>query len=150
PASTSNMAVLVNMDLLAEIGVDLPDDAGDWTWEEYRDWAAEVSAAAPDGVFGSQPDADIIQLQLFARQNGEELFEDGDIVVSAETVAAFFQVSADRIVAGAAPPASVYAETAGLPLDQLPISTGKSVTHLGYATQLSAYAAASGADLQLV
>jgi len=150
PISTSSMAVIVNTDLLAKVGVPLPADTDTWTWGEFNTWAAQVSKASSGAAYGSQLDADIVQLQLFARQSGEQLFKDGKVVVSPKTVAAYFQTNLDRISSGAAAGASVFAETAGLPLDQLPISTGKAATQIGYATQVSAYAAASHANLKLV
>ncbi|MGW7293832.1 ABC transporter substrate-binding protein [Streptomyces xiamenensis] len=46
PTGTNTLALLVNPDLAEEIGVEIPD--WDYTWEEYRTFLAEVSAAGAD------------------------------------------------------------------------------------------------------
>src|SRR5690606_3881545 len=51
---------------------------------------------------------------------------------------------------GAAAPASAWAESSSLPLDQLPFSVGKVATMFAPATMISAYAAASGANIELL
>ncbi|WP_156759116.1 ABC transporter substrate-binding protein [Microbacterium karelineae] len=149
PVSTSSLTVAVNTDLLDEIGVDMPDAEG-WTYDEYESWALEVSEAAPDGVYGGSVMTGGHMLSLFARQHGEELFEGDTVAVSPETVAAFFQKALDMTTSGAAAPASVFAETSGLALDQLPISTGAVVSAVVYATQVSAYTQAADANLELL
>lgn len=150
PISTSAMATFVNTDLLDQIGVPLPDNTDSWTWDEYEAWAQSVTQAAPQGVYGGSLAQNEFMLQLFATQNGDELFADGDIAIDPETVEAFFQLALDSTKSGASAPASTWAETSGLALDQQPLSVGTVATTFATATQVSAYSQASGANLELV
>lgn len=150
PISTSAMATFVNTDLLDQVGVPLPDNTDSWTWDEYEAWAQSVTQAAPQGVYGGSLAQNEFMLQLFARQNGDELFADGDIAIDPETVEAFFQLALDSTKSGASAPASTWAETSGLALDQQPLSVGTVATTFATATQVSAYSQASGANLELV
>lgn len=150
PISTSAMATFVNTDLLDQMGVPLPDNTDSWTWDEYEAWAQSVTQAAPQGVYGGSLAQNEFMLQLFARQNGDELFADGDIAIDPETVEAFFQLALDSTKSGASAPASTWAETSGLALDQQPLSVGTVATTFATATQVSAYSQASGANLELV
>ena len=43
--------VIVNTELLAQSGVTLPDDKA-WTWEEYAEAGAQITAALGDGLYG--------------------------------------------------------------------------------------------------
>lgn len=150
PASVASMAVAVNTDLVEEYGVPLPDNTDTWTYEEFNEWAAKVTKAAPDGVYGGQAMSVEFQLQLFARQNGENIFEGNKIVLKPETVEKFLKTDLDWVESGAAAPASVFSETVNLPLDQLPIATGKAVTSFITSPQVSAYSEASGANIDLL
>ncbi|GAA4769756.1 ABC transporter substrate-binding protein [Microbacterium gilvum] len=149
PISTSSMTVAVNTDLLDEIGVPLPDTDG-WTYDEYEAWAQQVTQAAPAGVYGGSIMQNGHMLNLFARQHGDQLFDGTQVSIDPATLEAYFQEALDWTKSGAAAPASVFAETSSLALDQLPISTGKVVSSFIYATQVSAYSQASGANIELV
>ncbi|MGX5771616.1 ABC transporter substrate-binding protein [Microbacterium trichothecenolyticum] len=150
PISTSITAMLVNSDLLDQVGVPVPDNADSWTWDEYSDWGAAVTAASPPGTYGASIPFTEYQLQLFVRQHGEELFDSEGVAVSPQVLEEFFQNSLDLVEAGAAAPASVWAETAGLPLDQTPMAVGTVASFPNTATLISAYSGASGANLELL
>ncbi|MGP4114085.1 ABC transporter substrate-binding protein [Streptomyces sp. 4N509B] len=54
PVSTNTLAMLVNVDLLDQLGVEVPD--WDYTWQEYNDFISEVTAAGADSdprVYGA-------------------------------------------------------------------------------------------------
>ena len=149
PISTSSLALLVNTDLLDRVGVPLPDDTDSWTWEEFESWATSVTNAAPAGTYGTSVLTGGFQLNLFARQVGEELFDGTRLAVTPETVASFLQTGLDWSQGGAAAPASVWAETSSLPLDQQPFSVGTTASLFAPATLISAYTQASGANIEL-
>lgn len=150
PISTSSTALLVNTDLLETIGVPMPDTADSWTWDDLRAWARAVTDAAPAGTYGTSALTGGWQLHLFARQVGESLYDGTRLAVSPETVERFFQTSLDWTQSGASAPASVWSETSSLPLDQLPFSVGTAASLFAPATLISAYAKASGANIELV
>lgn len=150
PISTSSMAIGVNTDLLDEIGVPLPDNTDSWTWEEYSDWAQKVTDAGGGSVYGATLPWNEFMVQIFARQNGDSLFEDGNVAVDPATMEGFFQTILDMTESGASAPASEWAESNNLALDQTPFSVGTAASSFIIATQISAYSAASGANLELV
>jgi multiple sugar transport system substrate-binding protein len=150
PISTSVTSMLVNTDLLDEIGVELPENADSWTWDEYLEWGRAVSEAAPSGTYGASLPFTEYQLQLFIRQHGENLFGSDGVAVSPETLALWFQNALDLTESGAAAPASVQAESAGLPLDQTSMAVGTVASFPNTATLISAYSGASGANIELL
>lgn len=150
PISTSVTSMLVNTDLLDSIGVALPENADSWTWDEYREWGQQVTEASPAGTYGASLPFTEYQLQLFIRQHGENLFDSEGVTVSPETLALWFQNALDLTESGAAAPASVQAESAGLPLDQTAMAVGTVASFPNTATLISAYSGASGANIALL
>jgi multiple sugar transport system substrate-binding protein len=149
PISTTSTGVLVNTDLVEEIGVPLPDTST-WTWEEYEAWAQEVTEKSPDDTYGTGIMVNEFSLQLFARQHGDQLFTEDDIVIKPETLSAYFQLALDWTSGGAAAPASIQAENASLALDQTPFAVGKTAAIFTPSTMITAFAAAMDAELELV
>jgi multiple sugar transport system substrate-binding protein len=149
PISTASFGLMVNLDILGNLGITLPDTTK-WTWDEFATFAKSITDASGGSVAGTGIMNNEYSLQLFARQKGDQLFSDGDIVIKPETLAAYLQLGLDQSTSGAAPSASHIAETASLALDQGDFSTGKLAMSFTQATQISAYAKASGANIQLV
>jgi multiple sugar transport system substrate-binding protein len=89
-------------------------------------------------------------LQLFARQSGDSLFEDGDVAIDEETMTDFFQTALDSTTSGASAPASAWSEATSLALDQTPFAVGTVASSFITATQISAFTQASGANLELL
>lgn len=149
PISTTSTGLLVNTDLIEEIGVPLPDTST-WDWKEFEAWANKVTEKSSGETFGTGIINNEFGLQLFARQHDDQLFSADDIVIQPETLAAFFQLALDWTSGGAAAPASSQAESTGLALDQTPFATGETAAIFTPSTMITAYAAASGAELELV
>lgn len=143
PISTTAFGILVNEDLLAKLGVTLPDTDA-WTWADLEAFAKSVGEASNGEVYGISPMNNGYSLQLWARQNGEALFTNGAVSITPATLAGYFQLALDWTKSGAAAPASHQAEVAGVPLDQSDIATGKQALTFSQVTQISAYAAAAG------
>ncbi len=149
PISTTSTGLLVNMDLIGELGTPLPDTST-WSWEEFGAWAQEVTEKSPAGTYGTGIIHNEFSLQLFARQHGDELFSEDGIVIEPETLADYFRLALDWTSSGAAAPAALTAESLGLPLDQTPFATGKTAAIFAPSTLITAYAAAIDAELELV
>ncbi|WP_146899101.1 ABC transporter substrate-binding protein [Cellulomonas aerilata] len=141
----------VNEDLLAQAGVEMPDDKT-WTWDEFIDAAAEVTAQLGDqGVTGLDWwGFDSPEIGAFARQNGEEVFpKEGQDQVSKETLTAFFEQALEMVETGATPQPSVQNENIIKSLEQQPFGTNKSAFHFQFHTQIQAFVDASGTELKL-
>lgn len=150
PISVTGLGVLVNVDLLNELGVGIPDDST-WTWDDFDAWTASVTEASDGEVYGTTLGFIEFQLQLFARQLGDKLFDGSDIVVSAETMEQFFQKNLDWVNNGGSPNGSVQAERVNLALDQLDFSVGKAASLFSPSTTITAYTAAlNDANLELL
>lgn len=149
PISTTSTGLLVNTDLTEELGTPLPDTST-WSWEEFEAWAQGVTEKSASAAYGTGIMSNEFSLQLFARQHGDQLFSEDDIVIQPETLAAYFQLALDLTSGGAAAPASIQAENASLALDQTPFATGKAAAIFTPSTMITAYAAAIDAELELV
>jgi multiple sugar transport system substrate-binding protein len=143
PISTTAFSLMVNQDLIDSLGLTLPDTET-WTWDDLADFSEQVTEASGGTVVGIGPMNNEYSLQLWARQHGEDLFTDGDVSISKETLADYFQLALDWSTSGAGAPASQYAEQATAGLDQSDFATRKQAMSFTQVTQLAAYQAATG------
>ncbi len=104
-------AVVADPAVFEQAGVALPDDTT-WTWEDYSDIAAQITAATGGSAYGVQNYSFIEPvLAIYARQHGEEIFtKDGAIGVSPETIESWFQRTVDQIASQAEPSAETATE----------------------------------------
>lgn len=143
PISTTAFALVINDDILDELGLELPDSST-WTWDEFTDFAIEVSEVSNGEILGAGPLTNGYSLQLWARQHGEALFADGNVSISPETMAGYYELALNLSQSGAAASASRQAEMAGSSLDQTDLATGRQATAFYQNTQISALTAATG------
>ncbi|MDR1806513.1 MAG: extracellular solute-binding protein [Propionibacteriaceae bacterium] len=149
PMSATSWAILVNTDLLGQLGLSLPDTET-WTWDEFEDFALSITTASGGTVHGTGPQINAYSLDLWARAHGDATFSGGDITIKPETVASYFQLALDWSKSGAMPTAEQYAETATAALDQSDFALGKLAMIFTQSTQGAAYAQAANANVQLV
>lgn len=150
PISTTGYAILVNVDTLDELGIELPDDEN-WTWEEYSEWAKSISDASGGAVRGSSVLPHEFGLQQWARQHGENLFADGAVAITPETLAAYFERLKQLVDSGAGQDAGAVSEGINLPLDQNDFVTGKLATLDTPSTMITTYTnATNDAHLELL
>lgn len=143
------LSVIVNPAIFAEAGIDVPDQTS-WTWEEYAELAAEITAATPDGVYGSAGTLTHDSIDCWARQRGEALYsDDGSLALTAGTLEDLFALSLEMIGSGAAPPATIITEMEGAANEQTLLGTGRAAMMLTWSNALGPMSAASGAGLQL-
>lgn len=144
------LAMITNPAVLDKAGIDVPDDTT-WTWEEYVELAAEVTARTPDGVYGSAGTLTHDSIDCWARQRGESLYTpDGTLGLTMETVAGLFELSKRMIDTGAAPPPTLITELDGAPNEQTLMGTNRAATMLTWSNGLSALSQASGQELRLL
>jgi multiple sugar transport system substrate-binding protein len=151
PTGLAAYSIVVNADLLAQYGVDLPDD-DTWTWDDLKAIGARISQASGGEITGVQSwGFDTGGVNIWARQSGGALFgEDGKVAVEPAVLTDYWQYLVGLAQDGVAPQPSVTVERATASLDQSGTATNKSVFATWWNTQLTSLSAASGANLQLL
>ncbi|MCL3859398.1 ABC transporter substrate-binding protein [Actinotalea sp. K2] len=151
PTGVNAYSILADPQIFEEAGVEMPDDTT-WTWEDYVEIAAEITANTPDGVYGAQ-DYGFNEpgFAIFARQRGEALYnEDGSLGFTAETLAEWWEISLELRDQGGTPPASTTVEIdAGGPEQSL-VGTNSGAMAFFWTNQLGAVTNAAGRDLVLL
>ncbi|WP_165984522.1 extracellular solute-binding protein [Streptomyces sp. YIM 98790] len=149
PTGANTFALMANSKVLADAGVELPDDSA-WTWDDYHAVAAEISEATGDDIYGTQFNFNDAYLRLFAAQHGEEFYEGTQIGISPETITAWFQTHLDLIENGGAPPADLSTEIGATSVEQSLIATNTGAMGMWWSNQLNALTTGSGEDVQLL
>lgn len=143
------LAMVINPAVFKAAGVALPDPAT-WTWEDFRNIAAEITTKSPAGTFGSASVLTHDSLDAFARQHGEELYtEDGKLGLTEKTVADYFAFSLSLSQKKASPSPSEMVEQASVSIEQSLMGTGKAGMMLTWSNSMRALSEAAGSDLQL-
>ena len=141
-AGVNAMSMVIDPVVFEAAGVELPDDET-WTWEDYIDLAAEISAKSPDGTYGTTPMTNDSFLAVWARQHGEELYtDDGTSVAMSEgTLADWFDMYVSLMENGGAPEASAAVEdiNSGSP-EQTLMGLGRQGMKISWSNQMNAYA----------
>lgn len=144
PIGVAGNGVVLNTSLFEKYDVPVPD-TDTWTWAEFDAAAQAITEASGGKVRGLSPfGADSFSLEVFARQHGDQIFDDeGDVAIDPATVAAYWQRELDWIASGAAPDAASLSEKAGVPLDQGDTVVGNTAMAFIAAGQFTAIAAAA-------
>ncbi|MEN5074090.1 extracellular solute-binding protein [Isoptericola cucumis] len=144
-------AMVADPQIFADAGVEMPDDTT-WTWEDYVDVAGKLSKGAGDGVWGTQDYGfNEAGLAVLARQKGETLYTpDGELGLSKETVAEFFQVSLDLMANEGQPDASRSVEYQNAGPEGSLLGTNAGAMGVWWSNQLGALSDASGRELELL
>lgn len=125
PYGAAFASLLVNETQIEEYGLELPPEEYDWEW--LAEWLQDISeeAEAPAvGIVGEQIDA----AEVWVRSHGENLYEEGEVGFTQETLYEFWQYSDELRDAGAAISAEQASEQSGLPLEQTPFTQGRQAT----------------------
>lgn len=151
PTGINAYAMVADPEIFADAGVELPDDES-WTWEDYVSTANAVAKGAGDGVWGTQDYGfNEAGLNVMARQRGEALFTpEGELGVSEETVADFFQVSLDLMAGGGQPDASRTVEYQAAGPEGGLLGTNQGAMGVWWTNQLGALSESSGHELELL
>lgn len=151
PTGINAYALVADPEIFADAGVELPDDTT-WTWEDYVTTANAVSEGAGDGVWGTQDYGfNEAGLNVMARQRGETLFTpEGELGVSEQTVADFFQVSLDLMKGGGQPDAARTVEYQAAGPEGGLLGTNQGAMGVWWTNQLGALSDSSGHELELL
>ncbi|WP_026119144.1 ABC transporter substrate-binding protein [Nocardiopsis ganjiahuensis] len=143
-------AILADPQAFEEAGVEMPDDTS-WTWDDYIEMSIRISEATDGEVVGTQGMTNENAFHVYARQNGENLYdEEGNLAFSAETLTSWFEISERILADGGQPSASEGVEIAAGGPDQSVLATNTGATAYFWTNQLGAVTEAAGRDIELL
>jgi multiple sugar transport system substrate-binding protein len=147
-AGLNSMALVVNLSLAKQIGVEIPDNT--MTWADFATFTKALGAKAPSGVFGAENGAnDGAALECWLRQKGKGLFTaDGALGFTPDDLTEWFTYWDDLRKAKGTPPADVQATAVGDVQNSL-VARKKAVADFAHSNQLTAYANVLKDDLAL-
>jgi multiple sugar transport system substrate-binding protein len=126
--------VIYDATLFQQLGIEEPKES--WTWDDFSATAAKIAAANGDGFYGS---ADISgatnMFEVFVRQSGKGLFEDGTMTATSDQLKEWFEMWAALRENRGATSAEVAASTTNA-LETRPISLGTAAMDFAWSNQL--------------
>jgi multiple sugar transport system substrate-binding protein len=152
PVGIANFSVGVNPELLQKAGLKIPDDKT-WTWDDLATMASTVTQKlGSQGVVGMDFfGLSAAEIGAWARQHNQEVFPvEGQAGVTEETLVSYFEFAKRMVDTKATPSAGSQVEDTTKGLDLSRFATNKAAFHLQFHTQIAAFVAASGSDLQLL
>lgn len=150
PSGVTTPGIVANTALFEQAGIALPDDTT-WTWDDYAELATQLSAALPDGLYGSQvPGTDQNTLGVWLRQDGADLFTEEGLGFETDDAASFFEFVEGLRDSGAIPSAEEISEQMGIDLAQSGTGTNRYAMGFFNSNQLKNLEAASGSDLTML
>lgn len=147
-----NSSVIVANPHLFELAkVELPDDKT-WTWDSYRELAAELTAKLPKGSYGSTSfwGGSDTMFNAWLRQHGKALYTETGLGFDASDAQGFMELMQASLAAKAIPSPAESAEDDAKPLAQQMVATDRSALSLSYSNIIAAIDAASGRDMVLL
>lgn len=154
PLGTTTPSMVANPAVFEKAGVEIPDDMT-WTWDTYREVAAEVTAKTDDGIYGAEGTFAIpgcvSVFTAWLRGQGMELYSpEGTLGFTADDITPYFDMVLkfrdDKAIASAA----AISEAAGQALAQSPFAQGKEGLSWWSTSQFAAISEATGNDLQIM
>ena len=152
PVGVALFSVGVNPDLLEQAGLKMPDDET-WTWDDLSTMASTVTEklGSKDVVGMDFFGLGAAEIGVWARQRNQEVFPTaGQTAVTTETLTSYFEFAKQMVDSKATPPAGSQVENISAALDASPFATNTAAFHLQFHTQIAAFVAASGSELQLL
>ena len=152
PVGVALFSVGVNPELLKQAGLTMPDDKT-WTWDDLSSMASTVTQKlGSKGVVGMDYfGLGAAETGVWARQRNQEVFPiEGQTAVTQETLVSYFEFAKQMVDTKATPPAGSQIENTTRALDASPFATNTAAFHLQFHTQIAAFVAASGSQLQLL
>ncbi|MGV3712203.1 ABC transporter substrate-binding protein, partial [Pseudolysinimonas sp.] len=146
PTGGNATAAFVNVDILEQAGVEVPENG--WTWDDLIEIASAVgdaglTNAAGQRVYGvDMRSADIVG--TFAAQETEYglYTPEGELGVEADTIAKFYEIEQRLLEAGGLPDPSIITASTALPPDQQLYTLGQAAITFGYSNLIGTYSGA--------
>ncbi len=142
--------IMANTKVFEEAGVPLPDDAT-WTWDDFVDIAAKISASGDGSTYGAAYGSNEADLIIWLRQHGENLYSaDGKLDFDTATAASFWERLKEQRDSKASPPATVATEDAGAGLEESLFGTNRVGMAWWWTNQLGSLEATTGNSIKML
>lgn len=151
PTGMSALAVVADPEMFKQAGVALPDDTT-WTWKDFGQVAKAISDKSSDRKRGTKSIGwDITEMATWTAQRGHQLWtDDGKLGATEDDFASLFQLAADLMADGAAPPADETAAQLSLSPEESGVATGRYAMQLDSVSNLPALEKGAGHQLKLL
>lgn len=150
PGGMTGMSAWVNPATIESVGVDLPDDET-WSWKDYAEYAASITSASGGSVVGSgQVTFDSQMFNIWARQQGEQVFSETGVGFEPETLSSWWEFVLELQQDGSIPTAEQSVEAVGKSLEESGFATGQTAIQGGWASQIGAVQAVVETPLALM
>ena len=137
PYGAAFYSLMVNETMATEAGLEVPQPGYDWDW--YADWVLEAAEALPEGTTASQLIGGVPEIfQAWAIGQGEDLYADGGLGFSAQTLIDFWNYSERLRTAGATVSAAKTSENTGQAVEQSDLALGTQMSLFWPANALAA------------
>ncbi|MEV4777150.1 ABC transporter substrate-binding protein [Microbacterium sp. LWH12-1.2] len=137
PAGLTAFGVSADPTVFEAAGVEFPDGET-WTWDDWIELSAEISAASP-GIEGSAIPLDEQAFTVWLRQHGENFWSDDatDVGFTVDTAAAYWEWLLELRDSGGVPSveAAIERQSAGGSMEQSAIGTGVGAMQVGLSGQ---------------
>ncbi len=148
-AGVNVMLVAANPKIFEQVGVELPDDTT-WTWEQWADLSAEITAKGKGVVGCSDFTLYDLGFWMWMRQQGKDLYTVDGLGFDAADAQEFFEFARQLEQMKAIPPVAQSTEDIVAPLSDRLFTKGKTAMSVYWSNQVQALEKASGADLTLL
>lgn len=148
-AAENTPAMVYDRTLVNRLG--LPEPTTGMSWDALIDWAETVTERSDGKVYGTMdPSADYKALWMWLRQQGKDLYRDGQLGFTAANLTRWFQLWQDARERGAAPPADlVHAANSGDVTKQL-VVTKQAATSFMWSNQVPELSKGTDHELAIV
>lgn len=104
PVAMSMMGWGYDTTVLDELGIAHPEET--WTWDDYADLANEIHEKSGGEVYGSEdPSGDLSVFEVWLRTHGEDMWDEGEFIVTADQLEEWFEYWAELRETGGIVPA---------------------------------------------
>ncbi|WP_238324781.1 ABC transporter substrate-binding protein [Paenarthrobacter aurescens] len=150
-AGLTAYSIVANPSIFEQAGVELPDDKT-WTWDDFADVTKKISEAGGGKFYGTSAYGfEDGSLRMWARQNGDQLFdEEGKVVIKKETVKSWWDQLKSLTDEGSVAPASTTIEKQAGGLSESFSATNQAALGFWWNSQLTALSKASGQEMKLL
>lgn len=145
PVSSTSQAIIVNHDILDELGLTLPDTST-WTWDDLADFSKQIYEKSGGTIYGIGDPGNTNGLYYMARQNGNEPYTDGKMTLTSDSATKFFTTLLDWSSDHVSPTPEMISEDLAASTEQKNFCLKKQAMIMTHSTQVTAYAKALGTE----